>query len=407
MDLTKIQTLEATLAQTKKHQEADRGVQAEVQAYLVSSAGPEPADGEVRNYFLTKHYPDFDIDLQPSSSEPYGYNELETMFFEGTQKALFLKFSKKPDEAQQLLDTTRKIAESLATPFLHEYLTFIEKPTTDVTKKLKLEYLYEQVNKTLAQNRITEGVQIIGTGLALAQQMGDQKRELDFYSKFQYVLYECLNCPNVALSLGFFLFSRVSGYDRLRCWTHFHSGNACLDLKDFPAAKKHFETALDLAIQARYAYASMVMHERLALTYKNLDKINLAEQHYNESLTLGQSENIKPKLVLQNKVRCLMGMGLLKYEKACGTAVKPKEKQRLCQDAEKLYKEARELAREIQYAANEAAALSNLGDLYRLWYGQTNPEAKVFHKLAHEIYTKQMGLDEKVERVKWDHDHMK
>ncbi|MFQ5677543.1 MAG: hypothetical protein ACE5G1_16760, partial [bacterium] len=367
-----------------------------------------PTDAEVKKHFIKKWYTYTDINLKILSH--YSLSVLSDSFYQFVDKALFALHQRNTAEATNLFAKAEQIANHLKNTFMIDYLNFARALSgEDLGKKLQAETYYERVNTTLAED-VQKGIELIATGLALTDQISDMKRTLDFLGKCQYVLYNCETLPHSAMSLGHYLISQTSHYQELQLWSHFHNGNIWLgfDLnieKKFTnnqAAKQAFQAALKLANALCFQTARMVLNERLAITCRRESDFPAARQYFEDSLGIGRSADIPHTVILQNTVRCLTGLGILDYLTAKNGH---EEKETLCQSAEKHFKQAAKLANELRYYDNQAAALSNLGNLYRFWNKKNLEKAKNCHKMSYDIQTEILGLDQTLERVQWNRKH--
>ncbi|NIR47891.1 hypothetical protein GWO43_05510 [candidate division KSB1 bacterium] len=401
-----LDALESELKTSMDFEGKKRDAASIAKAYFLERKGRDPTDDEMNEHFLQKWHSKIAVDLSNRPiSDLYSVNDLEESFFDLISHALYSRFKQDSDVSNSHFSKAKKIANILNNSFItNQYDYAIKLDSAALKKKLKTDRCYELVNQTVANDR-NRGIALIGTGLSLADSNNDTKRLLDLHAKCQYVLYEIENCPHVAMSLGKYLLSESPNYHALAGWTHFHNGNIWLDLENPQAAKEEFEGGIEWAIQAGFPYAQMTLYERLGLACKNLNKLNLAQQHYEDSLTIGATEEIKPWLVSKNEVRCYIGLGLIQYETALNPSGSGQDA--TSQLAEDYFKRALEIANQVNYVANQAAALSSLGDLQRLKAGDTDPDAKRYHKLAYQIKTETLGLDPTlIKRVKHDKDHM-
>ncbi len=403
--IKKLKALESELGESHAYEEKKAEAASIVQNYFQENKGKVPSDSDIEEYFLSKYYLHIDTELPKYHKiETNTICELEESFYELINRAVYLKFKMQTNEANSYFSDANIISNSLDNTFINAHYEFARSLEGDNLKmKLKTDNCYELVNRTLENNK-NEGISLIGSGLSLAEQLNDEKRKFDFLSKCHYVLYEIENYPNVAMSLGKYLVFKVNNYDTIQGWTHFHNGNIWIDFKNPISAKEEFELAFELAHKTKSHYAIMVLSERLALVYRRLQILNLAEHYYEESLRIGETEDIKPILVLKNRVRCLIGMGNIQLDLARKQS--GAEKERKCNKAEIKYKQALEIANQVNYTANKAIALSCLGSLYRTRFDDTNPDAKRFHKLAYKINVNELKLDETSERIKKDKSHI-
>ncbi|MFQ5824109.1 MAG: hypothetical protein ACE5JB_08660 [bacterium] len=268
-------------------------------------------------------------------------------------------------------------------------------------EKMNEDYLklcYEQVQNSILYDR-DQALKNIGIGIAIAEKINSLKFKLDFLSKAQYVLYEIFEFPHVAMSLGNYIVLNTEDYDNRKAWTHFHNGNIWLDLEEFNNAKEEYEQAKELAIKMSNKNAEMTIYERLGLVSRKLKEWNLAEDYYKRSEEIENNGNTQDSDSIKNKVRRLIGLGLVYYDRALDETNNNK-KEKLCQNSEIYFKEALQIANWVNYPANKAAAYSSLGDLYRECY------SKLFHRMAYDINTNILELSPQLKRVKHDADRM-
>jgi tetratricopeptide (TPR) repeat protein len=369
--------LENELKQTLAYDAKKDNAAQLVEDYFTENGGAEPTDPEMNAHFLQRHYAKIDID---PADDTLSSNTLEEAFYEFISIALFSRFKSKTVEANEFFTRAAEIATRLNNTFVSDQHTFAKGLAGEnLKKKLKAERCYELVNQTLAINK-DDGVKLIGAGLALADAINDERRILDFLSKCIYVLYEFETFKHVAMSLGHYLLSKTGSYATLKNWTRFHIGNIWIDLQKYQSAKDEYEQALDWALQTGFPYATMTMYERLALACFRLNKFSLAEQFYDDSLLMGQTEPIDPEMVLKNEIRCLIGLGNIQYKQAIGS-----EKNTKCKLADDFFKQALQRANRVNYPANKKVTLMNLSELYKLWHGDNDPDAKTFRELADQI----------------------
>jgi tetratricopeptide (TPR) repeat protein len=196
------------------------------------------------------------------------------------------------------------------------------------------------------------------------------------------VLYELESLQHDAMSLGHYILSSAGGYETLKAWTKFHIGNIWLDFENPPNARDQFEEAMDWALNTGFPYAVMTFYERLALANMRLGKLSLAEKYYEESQKQAKENDIKPELVMKNDIRCKIGLGNLRYRKAESELGDPKES--ACQAADQYFKQALTLIAQTNYPANRKVSLVNLSELYKLWRGPNDPDAKNYLDLANQ-----------------------
>ncbi|MFQ5603817.1 MAG: hypothetical protein ACE5HS_11160 [bacterium] len=363
-----------------------------------------PTDADIDEHFLTKCYFHGPPELaQNGIVHCQLSNDLVEYFFELLDKSLFAKLQNDLNSANAHFAEAKKLADTVNDAYLiSEYEQAYQLKKETLKKKLQIQLCYEYVNRTLERDK-NQGHELISAGLALAEEIKDKKRILDFLCKCHYVLYELENYPRVALNLGDFIISEASPYEPHTLWSYFHNGNIFLDFKQFDAAKTAFEQALEIALKTNFHYAVMTLFERLALTYFKLGHPNIALNFYHESLNHSKNLKIRHHLNMKNEVRCLIGIGNIHAEAAKNQ--KGAEKNTVCAIAEDHYKTALDIANQINYAANKAAALSSLGDLYRIKNGESDPNAKKLHNLAVKIHCDELKLDNTLERVQWDQQH--
>lgn len=268
-------------------------------------------------------------------------------------------------------------------------------------EKMNEDYLklcYEQVQNSILHDR-DQALKNIGIGIAISEKINSLKFEQDFLSKAQYVLYEIFEFPHVAMSLGHYIVLNTEDYENRKAWTHFHNGNIWLDLEEFNQAKEEYEQAKELAIKMRNKNAEMTIYERLGLVSRKLKEWDEAEDYYKRSEDIESNGNIQYPDSIKNKVRRLIGLGLVYYDRAFDETNNNK-KEKFCQSSENYLKEALQIANWVNYPANKAAAYSSLGDLYRECY------SKLFYRMAYEINTNTLKLNPQLKRVKHDEERM-
>ncbi len=388
MDLTQLQSLENDLSTTHDYEGKKNEVADAVKSAFLGDKGPEPGDDDLVQHFLLRSYAKIDIDITDAENSR---NDLEEAFYEHTGLALYQRYAGQTAEADALFTEAEELADLLADSFVSTQYTYLSGLTgTNLSKKLMCERSYETVNQLLASDPI-EAVARIGTGLSLAGDVQDTKRELDLLGKCQYVLYESLQekFPHVGLSLGRYLQTQAPEYEIARLWSSFHTGNIYIDLGNaagdsqaaqsyFQSARNSYDVALDLALKHGFSYAIMTMYERLGVANKRLKNYNLAMQNYNDSLVMAESPDIKPWLTTKNRVRCLIGLGNVAFASA---AAPDEEADYLA--ADEYYRQARQLANQVNYRVNEKIALLSLEKLYTEW-GKTT-EAGHYGTLAQAI----------------------
>lgn len=406
--MSNLSVLEQELANSGNYDGRKDDAASIVKTHYLNQKNPPATDEATNDHFLTKHFRYLDIDIPQNQPESrYTPHQLETAFFEFIQAALFARYKNDSQQAQTYFDKAKQVAGHLNDAFLTNYHSIMSGLTgTDLLNKLKTDVCYESINRTLEQD-VTKGMNLIGTGFSLVDANTDTRRDLDFYLKSQYALYETESdgFPHSALSLGKYLLEQTTnvGYTTLTSWTHFHCGNIYLDLNDATSAKSEFEKALAIANRAGFQYAIMTLKERLGLTEKRLGNYPNAEQWYDNSLQVDLDEEMA-SLAQKNKVRCLAGLGLLDYERAKQSSGSDREQ--LLAAAENQLLKALAIARSEKYRANEATILSSLGDLYRERYGNSHEDAKRFHKMAFEMKTNELKLSETQARVAHDKQYM-
>ena len=403
MNTQTLDALESELLQSGMHESRVEEALARTKDFLKTCETRLPSRDEVLQHFTARPYSGTDWDVGQASDQDYSFSELEEAFFDCLTLGLTARLWGKPkSESKGHFERARTIATYTGDPFFNAQLEFATKFSNDnLLKKLQSDLCNETFNRTLLKdNKLQEAYSLVATGLELAQSLSDAKRELDFLGKAMFALYEYLNRPHVALSLGHYLLSQTRDYRSLHAWTHFHLGNIYLDLQEYNSAKQAFEEALEWAIASGSAYANMTMYERLGLTCKNLGKLSLAQQFYEDSLTVAELHEIKPWLVANNQVRCLIGLGLLDLERA--KRANTGQKADYLATAENNFKQAAAIAKQINALANEAAALSSLGELYALKEGGGSETSKMYHSMAYRIKKDELALDPSSDRVKKD-----
>lgn len=336
-----------------------------IKSLLETKTLTEPREEQIKGHFLSKQY--FYSDNIPDEGD-LSDHELEEMFFELTDRALFATYRGKTQLAEQHFATAKIIADELNDGFLKTQLATMQEMTKDkgkLKKKLICDFCYEQINKMFAKSA-DEAQKKIGLSRSFASEIKDAKRELDVSIKILYLLYssdeEILWPIGIALSREIQKNAKAAGYETNLIWALFHEGNINISLGNkqrkadqpdadkargyFSEAKNCFEAALELSIKKEFDYATMTMQERLGLVNNRLGMFNIARSNLNKSLNIGEFGEIKKDwLVLKNKVRCLIGLGNIDLDHA-----------HLNGDD----KEALELARQINYSGNEKAALKSL-----------------------------------------------
>lgn len=367
------------LEQLTKSQSKSAGL---IKTLLETKILTEPPEDHIKAHFLSKHYFYSDNILDEGDLSDH---ELEEMFFELTDRALFASYQGKVQLVEQYFATAKIITEELNDGFLKAQLTTLQEIAKDkdkLKKKLICDSGYEQINKMFAKSA-DKAKKNIGLTRSFASEIKDTKRELDVSIKTLYLLYssdeEILWPIGIALSREIRKNAKAAGYETNLIWALFHEGNINISLGNkqrkadqpdadkargyFLEAKNCFEAALELSIKKGFDYATMTMQERLGLVNNRLGMFNIACSNYNESLNIGEFGEIKRDwVVLKNKVRCLIGLGISDFDSAC-KGQQDKEKG-LCK-AEIYFKEARELACQINYHYNERDALIQLSDIYR------------------------------------------
>lgn len=396
---TQLQQLETNLSKSGKYEDEKNEAAARVRDFFLAMKDPEPDDEAMVSHYLCKPYFNLYIDIsQPREDIPR--NDLEEAFYEYLDMALFARYRNQTDASEEFFDKAKQIRDKLNDTFIDAYHDFIDGlGDAQVPLKLKLDMCYDLINKELEKDR-ESGMRRIGTALSLADMLADAKRKLDLLSKCQYVLYEGEDVLHTGLSLGEYILSEAANYATVKIWTHFHNGNIWLDLAKNDPAKKEYETAMQLAEKNQFDYAIMTMHERLGLVNCKMGQHTQARQHYDKSLQSVKTEFTKPWLMVKNRVRCLIGLGLVELETA--RTQTETERKPSCRWAENYFRQAADLAERINYRANEAVALSNLGDLHRFLHGDSNADAKRFHQRSLDINTHILRLKPTVQRVKWD-----
>lgn len=377
-----LEALDNGLSQSRDYEGRKDEVATKVKDYFVKAKkGTEPSDTEMLQHFIQKFFAKTGFDT--TNLAGYTKNYLEEAFYELTSLALFSRFKQKTDDANLYFAKANAIATHTKKQFMLDYHNFaIVLDAEPLKKKLKLERCYELVNQTIAIDK-DAGEKLIGTGLVLAMDIGDEKRRLDFLSKAQYVLYELESLSHAAMSLGHDILASAGGYDTLKAWTQFHMGNIWLDFKNYASARDEFEAGLDWALDAGFPYAVMTFYERLALTSLRLNKPGLAEKYYAESRVASKSPEIKPELVIKNEIRCLIGLGNLCFRKAEGQS--GDEKESACNTADQHFRQALHLTSQVNYAANKKVSLINLSELCKLRRGSNDPDAQYYMTLANQV----------------------
>lgn len=396
---TQLEEFESKLSNSEDYEQEKNAAAAHVKEYFLSQKTPAPNDEELVCHYLRKPYFSLQVDVSPSQKDS-ARNDLEEAFYEWLDMALFARYRKQANDLKEFLAKAKDIKDNLTDPFIEAYYDFINQLNdAQVVVKLQLEMCYELINKDLEKDKET-GIKRIGTALSLSDALHDPKRTLDLLYKCQYVLYESEDFQHTSLSLGRYILAEAVNYETVKIWAHFHNGNILLDLEKNDLAKKEYDEAIQLAEKKQLGYAIMTMNERLGLVHRKMGQHEQAKNCYEKSLQSVKAEFVKPWLVLKNRVRCLIGLGLIELE----TAGKQSglDRKRLCRWAENHFRQAADLAERINYSANEAVALSNLGNLHRFLHGDNNADAKWFHRRSLHINTQILGLKESVQRVKWD-----
>lgn len=376
-----LETLDSGLSQTREYENKKDESATKVREYFIAKKAAEPGDAEVQYHFIQKLYSKTNLDT--ANLGQYTKNYLEEAFYELISLALFSRLKQNTAESNDHFAKANLIAGYLKNQFMIDHYNFaIVLDADPLKKKLKLERCYELVNQTLANDK-DDGVGLIGAGLALAIEIGDEKRRLDLLSKCQYVLYELESLQHVGMSLGYYLLDNLSAYETLLNWTKFHMGNIWLDFKKPTEAREQFESALDWALDTGFAYAVMTLYERMALASMRLNKPNLAEKFYQESRNYAKPDQIRPDLIMKNEIRCLIGLGNICFRKA--ESQTGNEKENFCRTADQHFRQALELTNQVSYRTNKRVALTNLSELYKLWRGPNDPDAKHYLDLANQI----------------------
>ena len=375
-----LQALESDLSQSLQYENTKDEAATKVTEYFIAQKGVEPSDTQMLHHFLQKFYSKTGIDTSNLSS--YSKNFLKEAFYESISAGLFARYRQQTVDANSAFAKANLIATHLNKAFMTDYFGFAVALDADpLQKKLKAEKCYELTNQTLTGNK-DQGVAMIGAGLDLAIEIGDEKRRLDFLSKCQYVLYEMESLQHVAMSLGHYLLAGTATYETLRAWTQFHIGNIWLDFQNATAAKDEFEGAMDWALADGFDYAVMTLSERLGLANMRLGKLSLAEKNYEDSRTRAKSDQIKPEQAMKNEVRCLIGLGNLYYRKA--ETQSGDQRDTTCIDADQIFKQAVNLTNQVTYPTNKRVAFVNLSELYKMWKGPGDPDVNNFLELANQ-----------------------
>jgi len=346
-----------------------------IKSLLETKALTEPPEEHLKAHFLSKHYFYSDNILDEGELSAH---DMEEMFFELTDRALFASYRGDTELAEQHFESAGIIADELNDGFLNDQLSSLQaivKNKASLKKKLICDSCYEQVNKMLARN-VDEAHRLIALTRAFAIAIKDRKRELDVLIKTLYLVYasddEALFPAGILLSR--YIQQQEPEYETSTIWALFHEGNINISLGNnqrtaaqpnnekarqfFLEAKNCFEKALELAIKKQFDYATMTMYERLGLTHNRLELFNLARANFNESLNIGKFGVIrKDWLILKNKVRCLIGLGNVHLD--CGR-LNGEDKEMQLSDAESYFKDALELAQQINYIGNVSIALRSL-----------------------------------------------
>ncbi len=375
-----LETFDSGLSQSRDYENKKDDAATKVRDYFMAKKGADASDTEMLHHFIQKFFSKTSIDTSNLAS--YTKNYREEAFYELISLALFSRFKQNTDDANTYFAKANQIATYSKSQFMINYHNFaIVLDAEPLKKKLKLERCYELVNQTLANDKEL-GEELIGNGLALAIEIGDEKRRLDFLSKSQYVLYELESLQHVAMSLGYYLLANTTGYDALTAWTKFHNANISLDFKNYQIARDEFEQALDWALDTAFPYAVMTLYERLALASMRLNKPSLAEKFYQESRAYAKSPEIQPELVVKNEIRCLIGLGNLRFRKA--ESQSGDEKENSCSTADQHFRQALHLTSQVSYVANKKVSLNNLSELYKLWRGPNDIDAQNYLALANQ-----------------------